>query len=163
MPSYKQSEPKSGAFFVEPGTYGIEIIKAVEKTSQNGNPMIALTCEIKLAGGAVGPTVWDNLVFTPKAAWKIDQVLASIGRAIVPGEDCNVEADDLVGMEGVAIIGEEPGAQNPSQKFNCIERWIYGEEKSEFQRTQRANAAHQRATNPAPKAPAKQEDDDIPF
>jgi hypothetical protein len=161
MPSYKQSEPKSGAFLVEPGVYAIEIVKAAEKTSQNGNPMISLTMEIKLPGGAVGPTVWDNLVFTPKASWKIDQVLASIGRAIVPGEDCNVEADDLIGMDGVALIGEEPGAKNPSDKFNCIDRWIYGEEKSEFLRTQRAR----KAQNPAPVQPAKadQENDDMPF
>lgn len=159
MPSYTQNTPKSGAFFVEPGVYALEIVKAAEKTSQNGNPMISLTMEIKLPGGAVGPTVWDNLVFTPKASWKIDQVLASLGRVIVPGEDCNVEADDLIGMEGVAVIGEEPGAQNPSQKFNCVERWIYGEEKSEFLRSQRAR----KAQNPAPVETAKKEDDDLSF
>lgn len=162
MPSYKQSEPKSGAFFVEPGTYGVEIVKAVEKVSQNGNPMIALTCEIKLPDGGSGPTVWDNLVFTPKASWKIDQVLASIGRAVVPGEDCTVEADDLVGAEGVAIIGEEPGAKNPSDKFNCIERWIYGEEKSEWQRKQaRPTSTRPQASGPA--QAAADPDDDIPF
>ncbi len=35
MPTYKASEPKQAAiYFVEPGTYEVEIIKAVEKTSQ---------------------------------------------------------------------------------------------------------------------------------
>jgi hypothetical protein len=161
MPSYKQSEPKSGAFFVPPGTYELEITKAVEKTSQNGNPMISLTCEIQLGNGKIGPTVWDNLVFTPKAAWKIDQVIASIGRAIVPGENVEVDADDLVGMAGVAVIGEEPGAKNPSDKFNCIERWIFGDEKTEWQRTNRAKDFQ---SKPVPKpAPATTEEDDIPF
>lgn len=161
MPSYKQNEPKAGAFFVPPGTYGVEIVKAVEKTSQNGNPMISLTCEISLGNGKVGPTVWDNLVFTSKAAWKIDQVLASIGRAIVPGEDVNVEADDLIGMEGVAVIGEEPGAKNPSDKFNCIERWVFGDEKAEWIRANRAKALQDKQA--APKAQPAKEDDDIPF
>jgi len=160
MPSYKQSEPKSGAFFVPPGTYAVEIVKAIEKTSQNGNPMISLTCEIQLGNGKIGPTVWDNLVFTPKAAWKIDQVLASIGRAVVPGEETNVEADQLVGAEGVAIIGEEPGAKNPSDKFNCIERWIFGDERNEWLRTNRAKAMQAKVASPVK---VDKEDQDIPF
>jgi hypothetical protein len=122
--------------------------------------MISLTCAIMLGAGKIGPTVWDNLVFTSKAAWKIDQVLASIGRAVVPGEEANVEADQLVGCEGVAIIGEEPGAKNPSDKFNCIERWIFGDERNEWLRTNRAKDFQAKA---APKAETTQEADDIPF
>ena len=159
MPAYTQNEPKSGAFFVPPGIYAVEIVKAIEKTSQNGNPMISLTCEIMLGNGKVGPTVWDNLVFTSKAAWKIDQVLSSIGRAVVPGDEANIEADQLVGSEGVAIIGEEPGAKNPSDKFNCIERWIFGDERNEWLRTNRAKAMQ----NPQKPAPSIKEEDDIPF
>ena len=151
MPSYTQSEPKSGnAFFVEPGTYQVEVTKATEKVSQNGDPMISMTCEIRLANGAVGPTVWDNLVFTKKAAWKIDQFLASIGRAVVPGEEVIVEADDIVGMSGVAVIGEEPGTTNPSRRFNTLERWVFGAEKDDFTRA----AKVKRLASPPAKSPA---------
>jgi hypothetical protein len=129
MPSYKQEEPKkAGTYFVEPGIYRVEIRNAVEKTSQNGNPMIKLVCKILLKDDVEGPEVWDHLVFTAKASWKIDQFLASIGQAVVPGEEVSVEASDLIGEVGVAEIGEEAGTNNPDQRFNNIQRWVFGDE-----------------------------------
>jgi hypothetical protein len=129
MPSYKQEEPKkAGTYFVEPGIYKVEIKNAVEKTSQNGNAMIKLICKVLLKDNVEGPEVWDHLVFTSKASWKIDQFLASIGKAVVPGEEVTIEADDLAGTVGVAEIGEEAGTNNPDQKFNNIARWVFGDE-----------------------------------
>ena len=133
MPTYKSSELKqAGVYYVEPGVYKMEVASAADKTSQNGNAMIKLVCKILLPDGSAGPEVWDHLVFTSKAAWKIDQFLASIGRATVPGEDVEVDAIDLIGSVGVALIGEEPGQTNPDHKFNCIERWIFGDERERF-------------------------------
>jgi hypothetical protein len=151
MPSYKQEEPKkAGTYFVEPGLYKVEVKNAVEKTSQNGNAMIKLVCKVLMQGGTEGPEVWDHLVFTAKASWKIDQFLASIGRAVIPGEEVSVEATDLVGTVGVAEIGEEAGTNNPDQKFNCIARWVFGDELKAW-----------KAGKPATKKPA--DGDEIPF
>lgn len=133
MPTYKSSELKqAGLYFVEPGVYKMEVASAIDKTSQNGNAMIKLVCKIQMPDGSAGPEVWDHLVFTAKAAWKIDQFLASIGRATVPGEDVDVDAIDLIGAVGVALIGEEPGQTNPDHKFNTVERWIFGDEREQF-------------------------------
>ena len=133
MPTYKSSELKqAGLYFVEPGVYKMEVASAADKTSQNGNAMIKLVCKILMPDGSAGPEVWDHLVFTAKAAWKIDQFLASIGQATVPGEDVEVDAIDLIGAVGVALIGEEPGQTNPDHKFNTIERWIFGDERERF-------------------------------
>ena len=133
MPTFKSSELKqAGLYFVEPGVYKMEVVSAADKTSQNGNAMIKLVCKILMPDGSAGPEVWDHLVFTPKAAWKIDQFLASIGRATIPGEDVDVDAIDLIGATGVALIGEEPGQTNPDHKFNNIERWIFGDEREGF-------------------------------
>jgi hypothetical protein len=57
MPSYNSKEPKE---FVrlEPGIYQLTIADAVEKVSQNGNPMINLTLNVILPGGLVGPKVF---------------------------------------------------------------------------------------------------------
>lgn len=133
MPTYKSSELKqAGLYFVEPGIYKMEVVNATDKTSQNGNAMIKLVCKILLPDGSAGPEVWDHLVFTAKAAWKIDQFLASIGRATVPGEDVEVYAIDLIEAVGVALIGEEPGQSNPDHRFNTIERWIFGDEREKF-------------------------------
>ena len=133
MPTYKSSELKqAGVYYVEPGVYKMEVANATDKTSQNGTAMIKLVCKILMPDGSAGPEVWDHLVFTAKAAWKIDQFLASIGRATIPGEDVDVDAIDLIGAVGVALIGEEPGQTNPDHKFNTIERWIFGDEREGF-------------------------------
>ncbi len=159
MPTYKSSELKqAGLYFVEPGFYKMEVATATDKTSQNGNAMIKLVCKILMPDGSVGPEVWDHLVFTAKAAWKIDQFLASIGRATIPGEDVDVDAIDLIGAVGVALIGEEPGQTNPDHKFNTIERWIFGDEREGF-----LGGKSKPVAKKQPVATADEDGDEIPF
>lgn len=160
MPSYKQEEPKSsGAFFVEPGIYQVEIANAVEKLSQNGNEMIKVITKVVLPNGGTGPEIHDHLVFTAKASWKIDQFLASIGQAVIPGEEVNIHPDDLIGATGLAMLGEEPGQKNPDHRFNTLERWVFGDERSDWL------AKHGKVGSPVKREPAKKpsEKDDIPF
>ena len=159
MPTYKSSELKqAGLYFVEPGVYKMEVANATDKTSQNGNAMIKLVCKILMPDGSAGPEVWDHLVFTSKAAWKIDQFLASIGRATIPGEDVDVDAIDLIGATGVALIGEEPGQTNPDHKFNTIERWIFGDEREGFLGGKSKTVAKKQ-----PIVTADEDGDEIPF
>jgi hypothetical protein len=159
MPTYKSSELKqAGVYYVEPGVYKMEVASAADKTSQNGNAMIKLVCKILMPDGSAGPEVWDHLVFTAKAAWKIDQFLASIGRATIPGEDVDVDAIDLIGSVGVALIGEEPGQTNPDHKFNTIERWIFGDEREGF-----LGGKARPVAKKAPVATAGEDNDEIPF
>ena len=172
MPTYKASEPKQAAvYYVEPGTYEVEIIKAVEKTSQAGNPTIKLDVAVILEGGVEGPKMREHLTFTPKAAWKVDQVLSSIGRAVIPGEDVTVEAEDLIGEKGVCLIGVEAGQTNPDHQFNCVERWLFGDEKAKWLGNRRKPATQQdaylKALNGGSVAQSADEPadetDDIPF
>jgi hypothetical protein len=159
MPTYKSSELKqAGVYYVEPGVYKMEVANATDKTSQNGNAMIKLVCKILMPDGSAGPEVWDHLVFTAKAAWKIDQFLASIGRATIPGEDVDVDAIDLIGAVGVALIGEEPGQTNPDHKFNTIERWIFGDERERFLVGKSKTVAKKQ-----PIVTADEDGDEIPF
>ena len=122
MPTYTQTEPKP-VYFVEPGKYKLEVVSAVEKLSQAGNPMIKLICKVILANGDKGPEIHEHLTFTPKAAWKIDQFRAACGQAVVPGEEVTIEAEDLVGVSAWALLGEEDGTDN-GHRFNKIERWM---------------------------------------
>jgi hypothetical protein len=133
MPTYTANEPKKQAiYFVEPDVYEVEIRKAIEKTSQSGNPMIKLICTIIMPDGTDGPEVWEHLTFTEKASWKIDQVLSAIGIGIVSGEEIDVEADQLVLKRGICLIGQEVGSENPDHRFNKIDRWFFGDEKKEW-------------------------------
>ena len=169
MPTYKASEPKkTEIYFVKPDVYEVEIRKAIEKVSQrSGNTMIKLTCAILMPDGGDGPEVWEHLVFTEKAAWKIDQVLTAVEIAVIAGEDIDVQPEDLIGKRGVCLIGEEAGSENPEHTFNKIERWFFGDEKKEWLSVKKSNSAVVES-KPLPKQPAKPvhldaDGDEIPF
>jgi hypothetical protein len=103
MPSYKASEPSVAPEAVKPGEYHCEIINAEEGKSQSGgNPIISL--KLRLENEAV---LYDRLVFTPSAFWKIDSFRAAIGQKVVPDEEVNIEADELVGKTArIRIVNE---------------------------------------------------------
>jgi hypothetical protein len=138
MPTYTQTEPKP-VYFVEPGKYKLEVVSAVEKLSQAGNPMIKVICKVILANGDKGPEIHEHLTFTPKAAWKIDQFRAACGQAVVPGEEVTIEAEDLVGVSAWALLGEEEGTDN-GHRFNKIERWMLPTESAPKPKTSPAEA-----------------------
>ena len=131
MPTYIAGKPQA-RFFVDSGIYKIKISECEEKISEKGNAMFKLICKIIMPDGSEGPDVWDFLVFLPKSAFKIDNCLWSIGRATVEGETVSVEPKDFIGKTALAEIGEKEGSINPDHKFNCILRWIYGDEKREW-------------------------------
>jgi hypothetical protein len=164
MPTYTQTEPKEKVtYFVEPGVYEVEVENAVEKRSQSGNDMIKLDVKVILRDGTDGPTCWDYLVFTPKAAWKIDAFRASCGEAVIPGEPCSIEAQNLIGKRGLAYIGEEEKKEDSDHRFNKLDRWIFGDDKTNwFDRRKEGAHIKAKADGYAPKS--KTEDgDDIPF
>lgn len=66
---------------VPAGTYNCTIVAAEPKTSKANNPMIAIRWRIDDEGPAHKRNIFDNLVFTPAALWKVRQVLEAIGFA----------------------------------------------------------------------------------
>ncbi len=99
MPRYTYDEPEDRQYAVlEPGEYDFVIaeIFAFETSARSGNEYLPIKLHIKPEG-----TVFDNLVFTDKAKFRIDQLLKSIGKAPAPGSA--VDFDDaswLVGCKG---------------------------------------------------------------
>jgi hypothetical protein len=159
MPTYTPQIPENSSHAcVPPGLYEVEILNAVEKNSQSGNPMIVLTLGIE-----GGPEIRDFLVFSQKTFWKIDQCLASLGQTTIPGEPISVEPSDLFGATGLAEIGQEAGIKNPNQQYNCLLRWVFGEERKEWLRTRRVQGFVARQAAPRSAPPAQASDDDIPF
>ena len=144
MPTYTQSEPKP-VYFVEPGTYQVEIVNAMEKLSKAGNDMIKLICRVVMSDGTKGPEVHEHLTFTEKAGWKIDQVREACGFAVVPGEAIDVQPDHFLGKTATVVLGEEDGA-DAGHRFNTLERWV-----------------SPKAAKAAPKTSPKAESDEIPF
>jgi hypothetical protein len=68
-----------GSFSLLPeGLYDIEVVDAEERSSKKGNAMIALTLEVRHPDGYPS-RVWDYLVSTPAAVFKIKQFCDAAG------------------------------------------------------------------------------------
>lgn len=144
MPSYKASEPTARPDCVPQGEYTLEVIDAQEALSQRDHEMI----ELKLKVEPSGAILFDHLVFTPNAFWKIDAFRAAIGQKVVPDEDVELIADDLIGHRGRArlVIEEYQG-----RKRNKVAAWLLPAKPS---------AAPSNSNSTAKGGVA---DDDIPF
>jgi hypothetical protein len=78
--------------------YDFTVDDAGEKESSKGNPMIELQLVINHDGSSV--RVFDNLVFTRNAYWKIDQFRLCTGDKLVEGQKVNFEAEDCIDRKG---------------------------------------------------------------
>lgn len=129
--SYTTGTPNEGGGagpILDPGDYRFKVVNATEKKAQkSGNPMIELESRVLNPDGTEGRKVYDNLVFTEKALWKVDQFLAAIGAHPGAGKSVQLDAEDLIGREFRAkvIIGQN----DKGQDRNEIESYLFGEEE----------------------------------
>lgn len=126
MPSFTTSEPKQSgqSVLLDPGEYSFEVLDAVEKRSKNGNDMI----ELKIKVNDTTTVVYDNLVFTERAGWKIDQFLKSVGAHPGEGRVLEVEADNCLGQKGTCTVAtEEYDGQNGKVKRNIVTGYTWEE------------------------------------
>jgi len=171
MPKYIQGQANSPIYYVKPDIYKIEVKKAENQTSKNGNPMIKLECKIILPDSSEGPTIWHYLTFIPKCAENIDNFLASIGKSVVCGEEVEIEPEDVIGEIAFAVIGEEDSTKYTDQKVNTLGRWIHGVEKQNWLDRQKGVATPKRDEHIVAKANAYRKQpanldmdgDEIPF
>jgi len=117
MPKYTSQGNQEVKEYVllEKGEHTLEIVDAVEKMSSNGNEMIKLTLEKN------GSKVYDNLVFTPKAFFKIDQLREAMGEAVNKGEEKDITPADFLGKSVKAMIDHE---ENDGKTYPKIKYYI---------------------------------------
>lgn len=111
---------------LEPGVYRAVVSAARETVSKNGNEMLELVLRIYDQNGD-SVMVFDNLVNTPKALWKIRRFCDSAGLKYDAGEltphqviDCNVgiktEIDKQPGYaEKTKVIDYLPATGQPTK------------------------------------------------
>lgn len=123
MPSYTTSTPTAGgaSFVVEPGEYELRLIDARESVSKAGNEMIELTHRIMLPDGTEGPKVFDRLVFTEKAMWRVDQYVAACGKHPGEGQSLDLYPSLMFGWTCRAKL--KVGVYNDKQR-NEVEEYL---------------------------------------
>lgn len=127
---YTTGKPQEGgmAALLEPGDYRFKVVNATEKNArESGNPMIELEARVINPDGSEGRKIYDNLVFTQSALWKVDQFMAAIGTHPGEGKSITIDAEDLVGREFRAKV--KIGQNNKGQDRNEIESYLFGEEE----------------------------------
>jgi hypothetical protein len=102
MPSYTTGKPQQGG--AQPllpvgEELTFRVIDAKETRSQAGNSMIELKLRVNDEA-----TVYDNLVFTEKAFWKVDQFLRAVGSHPGEGKDIEMTAEECIDMKGTLKI-----------------------------------------------------------
>jgi hypothetical protein len=77
---------------------------ATEKESSNGNPMIELELRILGPNGEKKGLVFDHLVFTEKAFFKIDDYRQAVGEKLIPDQQIIYNADDAIDGRGRLVL-----------------------------------------------------------
>jgi hypothetical protein len=99
MPTYTQGLDVT----VPEGVYDFTVADANDKQSSSGNDMIELQLLIKGQDGEE-VRIYDNLVFTPKAFWKIDMFRVCTGDKLVAGQSVAFDATDCLDRTGKCYV-----------------------------------------------------------
>lgn len=93
----------------EEGRHTAKIIKAEVRKTSAGDDMISATLEI-MGGVSKGARVFDNYPITPKALWKLKQVLGAIG--LKADGRIMIDTDNLLNkVVTIEVEHEEYGGQ----------------------------------------------------
>jgi hypothetical protein len=126
MPSFTYKNSQARKPFEEPGEYFCTVEDFEFKFASSGNEMLVL--QLRTKGGAL---IYDNLVFTENAYWKIDHALncflPSKGKKLPPKDepfelDNDFANENLKGATGWVLLGK---AETPSGKTkNSVEAYL---------------------------------------
>jgi hypothetical protein len=96
---------ESGGRTMPDGPAHARVVEAELGESSNGNEMFTLKLEV--TRGKLKATIFDHLVTTPNALWKLRSLLEAAG-VEVPEDDMTISEDDLVDLEfDVEVTNEE--------------------------------------------------------
>lgn len=102
---------------VPPDTYRARIHKVKDRVSEAGNPCILLTWRIAGTEPPAGQNVFEQMVMTPEAYWKVGEILTAIGFS---GFDENgFDSNDLVGYECQIVVTQ--GTDNKGRPRNNVD------------------------------------------
>lgn len=104
-----------------PGEYRFKVTKAEPQTSRAGNEMIALQLLVK--DDKTTTTVFDYLIGTEKAFWKVKNFCKSVGISSVLVPDGQLDSADCVDRTGTVQLTIEPEADGYPEK-NKVDDYV---------------------------------------
>lgn len=166
MPTWTAKSDGQGYVLLKEGYYPVNITYAEDKTSQSGNEMIVLTCNVE------GRDIKFYLVFTVKTYESIERNLTALGWKIVEGQGISVEPRDLIGRKAWAYVVLEAGSDGRDypkiayfvKRENCP--YEGAKQATGYAPTTQARASAPAQAKPsAPSYPSRplEDEDDIPF
>ncbi len=107
---------------IKAGTYPCEIVGAVEKISKAGQfAQHNLRARVYDEQNDDWEDFWELLTFSPKAQWKLEEVMLALGIGFTIGVPIDVEASDWIGKTGQVVLKEE---MEDGRKRLRIGRWL---------------------------------------
>ena len=114
--TYTTKAPEAAQFHVPPGDYTLNVMDATEETSKSGNDQIKLKLRVVNEDGTLGVSLYEYLVFSEKALFRIDQFLAACGKHPGPGHDFALDCEEMIGWEFEATLKVEEHNGNKGNK-----------------------------------------------
>ena len=90
---------------IKAGAYPCEIVGAVEKVSKDGQfSQHSLRARVFDEANDDWEDFWELLTFSPKAQWKLEEVMQALGIGFSVGVAVQVEAGDWLGKTGRLVL-----------------------------------------------------------
>jgi hypothetical protein len=102
--------------YVPAGEYEVTVVNATSQISRNGNEMVVLKLSVEGGRG----TIFDHLVFTEEADWRIASFLTAVG--IELGQGDAIDPALFVDRRARALVKVEPF---DGRFQNKIEKWLH--------------------------------------
>ena len=116
--TYTTKAPEAAQFHVPPGDYTLTVMDAEEGTSKSSNnDQIRLKLRVVNEDGTLGVSLYEYLVFSEKALFRIDQFLAACGKHPGPGHDFALDCEEMIGWEFEATLKVEEHNGNKGNKI----------------------------------------------
>jgi hypothetical protein len=110
------------------GPQVVKVLGVREKRSRNGYDIILLDLCIE---GHWGRLVHESLVFGGNSWWKVEQVLAALGKVVADGEI--VRSHHLLGLRARVEIDVRLDPERPRRKDYYVRKWLPADKAAPIQ------------------------------
>jgi hypothetical protein len=112
----------TGANFepAKPGVYQCRIEETTVSNTKKGDQMITVTYEIVTPGSEKGKKLWDRIVLTDAAKWKLDQFLQALGLATKRKRKGTLDLEAVIGEQLTVVVKQGEYNGSPTAEVSRV-------------------------------------------